>query len=118
MCISKKLILEIIAESENEMSSEEKIFWNLVKISPKKWNNYYFSKEGREFWGVGILGKRVLWYNDIEDGFNISKYSKLGIIDEYCCNQDELDIIIRRLLMGKQIIKLEPPVPFTITPVK
>lgn len=35
-----------------------------------------------------------LWFNDIEDGFNRSKYSDFGKIDEYWCNQDRLEIAI------------------------
>jgi len=46
---------------------------------------------------VGIIGRSVIWYNDIEDGFNISKYATYGRIDEYWCNQDELLITVKRL---------------------
>lgn len=44
---------------------------------------------------------RVAWrvrnYNDIEEGFNISKYETYGQIKEYWCNQSELNWIIIEL---------------------
>jgi hypothetical protein len=39
-----------------------------------------------------VLDDRVLWYNDIEEGFNVSRFTTVGSIPstEYWCNQDEL----------------------------
>lgn len=46
--------------------------------------------EGGGFWVVAIFGSRVLYFNDHEEGFNISPYSKYGTIDEYNCGQSAL----------------------------
>lgn len=54
--------------------------------------------EGGGFWIVALLGSRVIWFNDIEDGFNISTWSTQGSIDEYYCNQDELELSLQRLI--------------------
>lgn len=43
------------------------------------------------------FGAEVIYYNDIEDGFNISEYEAYGQIKEYWCNQDELDWVIIKL---------------------
>lgn len=40
---------------------------------------------------VAIIGNTIIWFNDIEDGFNQSSYNKVGIINEYYYNQDELE---------------------------
>jgi hypothetical protein len=70
-----------------------------------------------DFWVVGLIGKMVVWYNDIEDGFNISRYAIYGQISEYWCNQDDLDMSIRQLLAriddGHEPPRLAPPRPVT-----
>lgn len=45
---------------------------------------------------------RVLWFNDIEEGFNVSRFEEAGLIpdDEYWCNQDELHRALRNLRDG------------------
>jgi len=40
----------------------------------------------------------VNWYNDIEEGFNRSGYSTYGTIDDYWCNQDELELTAQYLM--------------------
>jgi hypothetical protein len=40
----------------------------------------------------------VVWFNDIEGGFNRSQYSAFGIIKDYWCNQDELAHTMQCLL--------------------
>jgi len=54
----------------------------------------------RRLLGVAIVGNTVVWYNDIEHGFNRSRYLHFAIIPdtEYWCNQDELEWTIRQLM--------------------
>jgi len=40
-----------------------------------------------------------VWYNDIEGGFNRSHFTKYGEIDEYFCNDDELQWVIWHILI-------------------
>ena len=46
---------------------------------------------------VAIYGSTVIWFNDIEGGFNRSSWSTLGLINEYWCNQDELQWTIQHV---------------------
>lgn len=46
---------------------------------------------------MAILGTKVIWFNDIEEGFNISDYKTYGEIDGYYCNKDELSWSVIRL---------------------
>ena len=87
-------ILEMINSTENELNGDLLSFWNLIKIDPEKWIEEEYGKEGDGFWVVGLIGKKVIYYNDIEEGFNISDYTIYGTIDEYICNQDDLRIAI------------------------
>ncbi len=84
------------------MSAEQRNLWDVVKVRPEKWQLSPWGDEGGGFWIVAILGHTVIWYNDIEDGFNRSRWSKFGVIDEYQCNQDELQWIIGHILTEVQ----------------
>ncbi|ASK32832.1 hypothetical protein CEY12_19485 [Chryseobacterium sp. T16E-39] len=68
-----------------------------MRVKPQKWNEKEYGNEGNGFWVVAIVGQRVIWYNDIEEGFNISSYKEYGEIEEYLCNQDELKYAVMKL---------------------
>jgi hypothetical protein len=97
------------------MSIREKRFWESVRIDAEKWRQSPYGDLGGGFWVVGVIGRMVVWYNDIEDGFNISHYSIYGQINECWCNQDDLDMSIRQLLAriddGYESPRLGPPQP-------
>lgn len=79
------------------MESRERLLWDLVRVTPMKWRLPPWGDMGGGFWVVGIIGCRVIWYNDIEHGFNVSRYEKAGTIAKYWCNQDELHHVIWQL---------------------
>ncbi|WP_417352863.1 hypothetical protein [Flavobacterium alkalisoli] len=81
---------------QEEFDSSVTQLWELIKIEPEKWEETEFGNEGG-FWAVAIFGKNVIWYNDIEEGFNISPYKIYGKIDYYYCNQDELKHVLMNL---------------------
>lgn len=87
-------IFEMIHLTEHELHGDLLNFWDLIKIEPEKWAEEEYGKEGGGFWVVGLIGRNVIYYNDIEEGFNISKYTIYGTIDEYICNQDDLRVAI------------------------
>ncbi len=101
--ISEGELYDIIMEGENKLTGELWNFWQLIKIPPMKWTEKDYGEEGGGFWSVAICGRKVIWYNDIEDGFNISDYKNYGEIENYCCNQDELNWAVIRLF---DLIKL------------
>ena len=86
-----------IQKTEHKLEGELLNFWKLIKIEPIKWAEKDFGEEGGGFWVVAICGTKVIWFNDIEEGFNISEYKIFGQIDEYLCNQDELRFALIRL---------------------
>ena len=90
-------INELILKTERELDGDILNFWRLIRIQPTKWNEDDYGKDGNGFWVVGLIGTKVIYYNDIEEGFNISEYTIYGTIDEYVCNQDELVWTIRQL---------------------
>ncbi len=84
------------------MDPEVGRFWDAIKLPPQKWNLSPYGDLGGGFWVVGLIGSKVVWYNDIEDGFNVSAYATFGAIAEYWCNQSELEITVQQLLYAVQ----------------
>lgn len=88
--ISLQELNDLIRESEAIMSPAQRRLWDCIRIEPVKWRGGSYGDEGGSFWAVGVLGGSVRWYNDIEDGFNVSRYSTYGEVAELWCNQDSL----------------------------
>ena len=93
---SEELSLEI-SKGEKEMSSESFQFWNEIKFTPTKWTEHEFGDEGGGFWAVAKYKNFVLYYNDIEEGFNISEFEKDREIKEYGAEQNELQFALIKL---------------------
>lgn len=87
-----------------------------LRIVPEKWLQHPYGDDGEGFWVVAIVGRTVIWYNDIEDGFNRSSYAAYGQFEDYWCNQDELEIAIRYFMNavehGADLVRMrKPPMP-------
>lgn len=95
--ISLKELYVEIQKTEWQLDGELSNFWELIRIEPQKWKENTFGNQGDGFWVVAICGSKIIWYNDIEDGFNIADYKVYGEINEYYCNQDELKWSVIRL---------------------
>ncbi len=80
------------------MNPQQQRMWECVKMLPEKWSEPSCGAEGGGFWAVAILGRTVVWYNDIEDGFNCSTYHRYGVIAEYWADQAELEVAVQRLI--------------------
>jgi len=79
-------------------------FWSYLKIQPEKWEwreKSVFEPDGG-FWVVGILGKYILYYNDIEEGYNFSPYTNYGEIDTIGCSQGELYQVVESIFKNLQ----------------
>jgi hypothetical protein len=95
--ISLEELNELVADSISKIAPRECRVWELLRVeAPVKWQFHPWGDMGGGFWVVGILGNQALWYNDIEDGFNVSHYSTFGVLGEYWCNQDELHHVLYR----------------------
>ena len=95
--ISDKQPLTFIEQGTPSLSEEEYRFFEMIKIPLQKWQLPPWGDQGGGFWVLGVFGSIVLWYNDIEEGFNFSFYSVTGQIGKYWCNQDDFDIFIKRV---------------------
>ena len=99
-----------VAQGQARMTPSQLRLWHAIRIQPEKWQQHPYGDNGAGFWAVVLIGPTVIWYNDIEDGFNRSGYSAYGTIDDYLCNQDELEITIRYLMtaleQGTDLVRL------------
>ena len=94
----------LIRKRELELNDQQLKFWNQIKIEPEKWEEIEYGNEGGGFWVVAIFRSRVIYYNDIEEGFNISPYKTYGKIEEYWCSQDDLNwsvLLLMNTIMAK-----------------
>jgi hypothetical protein len=118
--ISESELWDKIIQAEWRITQEQTRLWELLKILPTKWRQHQYGDTGVGFWVVGLIGNRVVWYNDIEDGFNVSQFRKYGEIVEYRCNQDELEETIQSLSDairdGYGLIACSPPQAGEYTP--
>ncbi|WP_051312893.1 hypothetical protein [Sporocytophaga myxococcoides] len=80
-----------ILKGELELNDEQLNFWDLIKIEPEKWTERNYGQDSGGFWVVAVFGRNVIFYNDIEEGFNVSEYDKHGEIKDYVCNQSGLN---------------------------
>jgi len=96
--ISEVALRERVAQGEARMNVAQQRLWQAIRIEPERWQQQPYGDAGGGFWVIAIVGRTVIWYNDIEDGFNRSRYSKYGTIDDYWCNQDELELTVQYLM--------------------
>lgn len=96
--ISETGLWDEIIRAEGRMSPQVLRLWQAIKIPPEKWAEQTYGTVGGGFWVVAVIGSRVIWFNDIEDGFNCSSYVVVGKLSEYLCNQDELEIAVQNVL--------------------
>jgi hypothetical protein len=111
--ISEDELTTLIADAVKIMERQAHCLWDLIRVPPEKWVLHPWGDQGGGFWAVAIVGARVVWFNDIEDGFNVSRYTTPGFISEYWCNHDELQhtiySLLRQIETGKSRGRLGPP---------
>jgi hypothetical protein len=89
--LSREDLDDMIAIGLQAMDDAVQVAWRAMRIEPEKWQCSPWGDEGGGFWVVAENDGRVVWYNDIEDGFNVSQFATRGTIAEYACNQTSFD---------------------------
>jgi hypothetical protein len=108
--IAEAELRDLLVRELAECTDAQREFFGRVRIDPAKWALSPWGDLGEGFWAVAVHESRVLWFNDIEVGFNVSSFTDHGRIpdDEYWCNPDSLCLTIH-LLQGSPGIRLGPP---------
>lgn len=95
--IPERALLKRISQGYAAMPEASRRLWNAVRIPPERWLQHPYGDAGGGFWVVALVGRTAIWYNDIENGFNRSAYTTYGVIDDYWCNDDELNVAVEYL---------------------
>ncbi len=113
--ISENALLAMIVTAETAMEPSALALWERIRIRPVKWALTPWGDLGGGFWVVAVAGQECVWFNDIEDGFNTSRFKAFGRIADYWCNQDELHhtmyFLVQRAETDAPQFKLGPPEP-------
>jgi hypothetical protein len=113
--ISEDDLLALIAAAEPAMEPPARALWERIRLRPVQWALPPWGDQGGGFWVVAVVGQECVWYNDIEDGFNVSRFEAFGHIADYRCNQSELHhtmpALVRQAETGEPPIRLGPPQP-------
>jgi hypothetical protein len=90
-------------EELSECSAEEQAFFEECRVPPRKWAQSPWGDRGGGFWVVARYRQKVLWFNDIEYGFNVSRFENEGRIPggEYWCSQDTIGWALSVLKTGQ-----------------
>lgn len=88
---------DLINDSRERMSPSQKRLWERVQVAPAKWACEPHSGINGGFWVVGLIGQSVVWFNDIEDGFQRSSYVRYGEIEEYGSMQFGLEEVVQHI---------------------
>lgn len=103
--ISKEDLQMLIDEGLRDTDDDVLYAWASMRVEPTKWACSPWGDEGGGFWVVAIHNGMVTWYNDIEEGFNESRFVKEGTISEYRCNQDDFSQYLQKLPEARNELK-------------
>ena len=108
--ISEEALRARMAQGEARMTPPQRRLWEAIRVDPEKWQQHPYGDTGAGFWVVAVMGRTAIWYNDLEEGFNRSRYSAYGTLDDYWCNQDELELTLQFLMnaveQGADLVRL------------
>ena len=108
--ISEEALRARMAQGEARMTPPQLRLWEAIRVDPEKWQQHPYGDSGAGFWVVAVMGRTAIWYNDLEEGFNRSRYSAYGTLDDYWCNQDELELTLQFLMnaveQGADLVRL------------
>ncbi|WP_246660197.1 hypothetical protein [Rhizobium sp. FKL33] len=77
----------------SRMSFRQRHLWEAIKRPPEEWT---LSSYG-PCWVVAIIGATVVYYNSYEGGFDLSPWTRYGVIDAYQGLQYDLAGAVERL---------------------
>jgi hypothetical protein len=87
-----------INRAESRMTPQQERMWQVARVLPETWRLDARHAVRGDFWIVAVLGRTVVWYNDLEHGFNWSTWSRYGTIADYGSWQDDLEQAVQWLV--------------------
>jgi len=87
--ISKTELEQIIKEELDQCTPEQKALFAKYKVDPYK-ASIIRNGTKEDLFIVAVRDAEVMYYEDVEEGFNFSLLNEDGSIKDHWCNQDEL----------------------------
>lgn len=102
--ISRESLEKLVTEGLAQATPVVRDLFARAAVTPSKWQLSPWGDLGGGFWVVAVVDYQVVWYNDIEEGFNVSRFIRPGTIPptEYWCNQDALPLALEALVEKPQ----------------
>ena len=109
--ISEHEVQALITRELLLATREQQSLYARLAVPLERWTLSPWGDQGGGFWVAAVQNDQVIWYNDIEDGFNVSTFVTRGTIptNQYWCNQDELGWALASL--GTDRPRAGPPQP-------
>ena len=96
--IAEKALSARVKQGVARMNRAQVRLWQAICVTPEKWQQHPYGEPGGGFWVVALIGRTVISYNDLEEGFNRSRYVSYGMIEDYWRNDDELELTVQYLM--------------------
>lgn len=99
--LSEAEILDLVNAGYEALPVDLRRLFDAIRVDAERWELRPWGDAFGGFWVVAVFGKRALFYNEIEGGFNRSRWVHFGVLEDYLCNQDELShamVVVRRIL--------------------
>jgi hypothetical protein len=85
------------AEADAELQGDFWRFWQLVRIFPEPWVPSFYGHDVATLWVVAVCGKRVVWHNDVEGGYAVTRYQRYGELTVYSSGQRSVKQAVQEL---------------------
>jgi hypothetical protein len=85
--LSREELEALLTEGLEQADDVVREAWDAMRIEPEKWQRSPWGDAGGGFWVVAERDGLVVWFNDIEDDFNVSTFTCRGVIDPYTSSQ-------------------------------
>lgn len=82
--ISRESLDELVAEELADATAEDRALFARAVVTPTKWHLSPWGDLGGGFWVVAVMEDRVLWYNNIEEGFKVSRFISSAKMSRSC----------------------------------
>jgi hypothetical protein len=83
-----------INDGRDRMNGSLRRFWDAICVPPEEWRLDAYGQA----WIVALIGRRVIYYNHHEHGFNLSPWQIYGVVDRYQSDQYGLEEAVERAL--------------------
>jgi hypothetical protein len=94
--ISAEELLELLKGQEKELDDTQREIFKKYRIKPYRAPIERYRKT-EYFFVVAKWDNKAMYYEDVEEGFNVSPIDESGRILQHWCNDDDLKYAVHRL---------------------